>query len=79
MQAAHSRQAVAATATLPDRWRNLTMSGRHIVQPAEDVAIISYRADVTRADGEPYAALVSSGYVKRGDGWKLAFHRHSVV
>lgn len=68
---------VAATATPDNRWRDLTMSDRHTLQPADEVAVISYRADVTRADGEPYLALVSSAYVRRGDGWKLAFHQHS--
>lgn len=38
---------------------------------------ISYRADVTRSDGQPYSALVSSAYVRRPSGWKLAFHQHS--
>jgi hypothetical protein len=75
----HSREEVAATAKQPNRWRDLKISDRHMLQPTDDVAIISYRADVKRFDGEPYAALVSSAYVKRGDGWKLAFHQHSVV
>ena len=44
-----------------------------------DVVIISYKADVTRADGEPYTALVSSAYVRRDAGWKLVFHQHSPV
>lgn len=65
------------SATPRNRWRDLTMSSRHIVQLAEDIAIISYRADVTRANVEPYAALGSSGYVKRAEGWKLAFRQHS--
>lgn len=50
-----------------------------MLRPHEDVAILSYRAEVTRADGQPYAALVSSAYVKGPDGWKLAFHQHSPV
>lgn len=72
-----TRDEVAATATKANRWRNLKMSDRHLLQATEHVAIISYRADVTRADGQPYAALVSSAYVRRGNGWKLAFHQHS--
>ena len=31
------------------------------------------------ADGEPYAALVSSAYVRRPNGWKLVLHQHSPV
>ena len=77
MHGVFSPDRVAATATSSNRWRDLEMSGRHVVCPVADMAIISYRADVLRADGEPYSALVSSAYVRRGDGWKLAFHQHS--
>lgn len=80
MHGVKSRDEVAATAsTQPGRWKDLNMSDRHVVRPAEDVAIISYRADVKRFDGEPYAALIGSGYVKRDGGWKLAFHQHSPI
>lgn len=70
---------VAATATPTNRWRDLTMADRQLLELSDEVAIISYRADVKRADGQPYAALVSSGYVRRPQGWKLAFHQHSPV
>lgn len=53
------------------------MTNRHVLQATEDSVIISYRADVTRADGQPYAALIGSAYAKRPDGWKLMFHQHS--
>lgn len=79
MHGVHSRDEVAATATPSNRWRDLTMKERHLLHGAEDFAIISYRAEVTRADGEPYAALVSSAYARRPNGWKLAFHQHSPI
>lgn len=79
MHGVHSRAEVAATATVSNRWRDLMMKDRHLLHGAENLAIISYRAEVTRADGEPYTALVSSAYVRRPDGWKLAFHQHSPV
>jgi ketosteroid isomerase-like protein len=75
----HSRDEVAATARQPNRWSGLEMTGRQLVRPGEAVAIVSYRADVTRADGQPYAALIGSAYAKRADGWKLAFHQHSPI
>jgi len=78
MHGIFDRAAVAATATPENRWRDLTMGHRQLLEIGE-VAVISYRADVTRADGEPYAALVSSGYVRRDAGWKLALHQHSPV
>ena len=79
MHGIHSRERVAATATMANRWKDLQISDRHLLQPADDVAIISYRADVKRADGMPYEALISSAYVRRPEGWKLAFHQHSPI
>lgn len=70
------RESVAATAAARDRWRDVAMKDRHCLV-AGDVAIISYRADARRADGEPYSALIGSAYVSRPSGWKLAFHQHS--
>ena len=79
MHGIRSREEVAATATATNRWRDLSMTTRHVLRAADEVAIISYRADVMRADGQPYAALVSSAYRQRPDGWKLAFHQHSPI
>lgn len=73
------RDRVAATATSANRWRDLRVTERHLLRLHENVAIISYRADVTRADGEPYSALVSSAYVRQDSGWKLSFHQHSPI
>ncbi|QCB55493.1 hypothetical protein E5675_14360 [Sphingopyxis sp. PAMC25046] len=79
MHGVHSREEVAATATNANRWRDLRMGNRQFLNGGDDFAIISYRADVTRADGEPYAALVSSAYVRRPEAWKLVLHQHSPI
>lgn len=80
MHGVKSRDDIAVTAaTNPGRWRDLKIGTRHLHQPGDGIAIISYRADVVRGDGEPYSALVSSVYAKRPDGWKLTFHQHSPV
>jgi hypothetical protein len=79
MHGIYSREQVAQTATASNRWRDLKISSRQTLQPTNEFAVISYRADVLRADGQPYSALVSSGYVHRGDSWKLTFHQHSPV
>lgn len=78
MHGVFDREDVAATATASNRWRDLVMGDRHMLV-AGQTAIVSYRAQVTRADGEPYTALVSSGYVNRDGAWKLAFHQHSPI
>jgi ketosteroid isomerase-like protein len=77
MHGVFAREDVAATASAPGSWKDLRISARQFLQAAGDFAILSYRADVMRGDGEPYAALVSSGYARRAEGWKLAFHQHS--
>ena len=71
-----SRDAVAATIT-DDRWSDLTIETCGVLQAGGGVAILTYRARARRADGRPYAALVSSVYVERDGGWKLAFHQQT--
>lgn len=79
MHGVSTREEVAATASIPDRWRDLQLTNRQLLQPVPDVVILSYRADVRRADGQPYSALIGSAYVRRPDGWKLTFHQHSPI
>jgi hypothetical protein len=59
---------LAQTAKNPNRWRNLEIELKGIVEPADDVVLVSYEARAARENGEPYKALVSSGYVRRSDG-----------
>jgi hypothetical protein len=74
MAGAMSNAELAATAKQGNRWRELKIEAVDAVEPNRDVAIITYNATAVRANGEPYSALVSSGYVKRPDGWKMMFH-----
>ena len=52
MHGVFDRDLVAGTATAPNRWRDLTMSDRQMLVAGE-IAIISDRTEVTRADGQP--------------------------
>lgn len=74
MTGVQPREGVAASARDPQRWRDLKMARKGFLQAADDVVFLSYEASATRANGEPYRALVSTGYVRRADGWKMAFH-----
>jgi hypothetical protein len=65
---------IAATVNEGNRWRDLKLDTVGVVKPSSDVTIMTYDARATRAHGEPYAALVSTGYIKRQDGWKMMFH-----
>jgi hypothetical protein len=59
------------------RWKDVSMQPRGIANLTDEAAIISYECTAKRKDGQPYHALVSSGYVKRAEGWKLAFHQQT--
>jgi hypothetical protein len=74
MARAMSNIDLAVTAKNPNRWRDLTMDVKGMVEPGSDVVMLTYEAHATREGGEPYAALVSTGYVRRANGWKMMFH-----
>jgi hypothetical protein len=77
MAGVKSREDVAATVKEGQRWRELEVDKAGMVKLGDGAAILTYRASATRPDGERYEALVSSGYVKRGSEWKLAFHQQT--
>lgn len=65
---------LAETATDPNRWHDLDIDLKGIIEPGSDIVVLTYEAHATRENGEPYAALVSTGYVHRVNGWKMMFH-----
>ncbi|RWD59684.1 MAG: hypothetical protein E5V89_08905 [Mesorhizobium sp.] len=70
---------LAKTATKPNRWRDLDIRLKGMVEPGSDIVMLTYEAHATRESGEPYAALVSTGYVHRADGWKMMFHAQTPI
>lgn len=74
MAMAMSNADLAATAKKPNRWKDLEIEPKGFVEPGSDIVLLTYEARATRSTGEPYAALVSTGYVRRADGWKMMFH-----
>lgn len=77
MAGVFEKDEIARTVGESARWRDVDISPKGVVEPAEDFAVLTYHASATRDDGGRYKALVSSGYVKRSDGWKLAFHQQT--
>jgi hypothetical protein len=55
------------------------MEQKGIARLSDAAAVITYECTAKRKDGQPYRALVSSRYVKRADGWKLAFHEQTAL
>jgi Domain of unknown function (DUF4440) len=48
-----------------------------VLEPAPDMGIVVYQATARRDDAPPYSALMSSLYVRRAEGWKLAMHQQT--
>ncbi|HEX2165555.1 MAG TPA: nuclear transport factor 2 family protein [Thermoanaerobaculia bacterium] len=71
-----TRDEVAGMVEGGPRWRELELEPVALLQPADGVAFLSYRARAER-DGQRHRALVGSGYVRRGGEWKLAFHQQT--
>ena len=59
------------------RWSSYQLHGLRVLEPAPDMGIVVYEATARRDDAPAYSALMSSLYVRRADGWKLAMHQQT--
>jgi hypothetical protein len=48
-----------------------------VLQPTADTAVVTYSVVAQREGTPEYSALMSSVYVRRATGWKLAFHQQT--
>ena len=71
------REKIAQSAGGGRKWSGLSIARKGFLEPADGFAMVSYEATAGRADGTPYKALVSSGYARHGQEWKLAFHQQT--
>lgn len=72
------REEVAESVEGPTpRWRQVEIEVEGVLRPTDDVVLLAYRASAVRGDGTRYRAMISSGYVARGDEWKLMFHQQA--
>jgi len=71
-----SRDDIAKSAE-KGRWRDVSLISKGMTQLSDTSAVVTYECNAKRKDGQPYRALVSSGYVRRPEGWKLAFHQQT--
>jgi Domain of unknown function (DUF4440) len=61
-------------------WLEYTLKDPELIDVADDVAAITYRARVRRDDGSAaYEALISSVYVLRNGDWKLILHQQTPI
>jgi len=57
-------------------WSSYALQNLRTTELTPEAAIVTYGA-VAERDGEKYSALMSSLYIRRTDGWKLAFHQQT--
>lgn len=56
-------------------WSSFELEDLRTFQPLPDVCVVAYGAVASREGSADYSALVSSTYVRREDGWRLALHQ----
>ena len=62
-----------------DPWSSYELSDVVVLTPTADTGIVTYRSTSQRGDADPYTALITSVYVRRGAGWRLVLHQHTPV
>ncbi|MCV2488819.1 DUF4440 domain-containing protein [Geodermatophilus sp. YIM 151500] len=69
------RAAVIASMGGPP-WSSYRLDDVREMRLTADTAVVAYAA-VAEREGSPYSALVSSLYVRRSEGWRLAVHQQT--
>ncbi|MGK5173970.1 nuclear transport factor 2 family protein [Geodermatophilus sp. CPCC 205761] len=70
------RAAVLASMGGPP-WESWSLEEPRVRELGPGSAVVTYGVVAHRAGAEPYSALVSSVYVRRDDGWRLAVHQQT--
>ena len=68
--------AIAAIAAAPP-WTTYAIADTRVTALTDDSAILTYRARAQRAGQEPYAARMSTAFVRHEGAWKTAFHQQT--
>jgi len=55
------------------------MQRNGLAKLSDSSVVVSDECNAHRKDGQPYRALLSSGYTHRRDGWKLVFHQQTAL
>lgn len=63
MAGVHSNEEIAGMNPGANNWRDIDLDEKGCVQLSDDAVVLTYEVNATRSSGEPYKALVSTGYV----------------
>lgn len=72
-----TREEIVAMIGAQPRYAEVTIDLKAAHRLDRSTAIIAYQANARMADGTRHRALVSSLYVERVGGWKMAFHQQT--
>jgi len=70
---------IAAMAQDAPSWSDIDLDARGFLHPTPEFALINYEIGATRTGGDRHRAIVTTGYVRRGESWKAAFHGQAVL
>jgi hypothetical protein len=77
MAGVHSNEEIASMNPGAGNWKNVSLDKKGLVELSDEAVVLTYEVGAQRKTGEPYKALVSTGYVKRDGEWKMAFHQQT--
>lgn len=69
-------QTIEAMESAPP-WTTYDLKDPQVVALTTDCGIVVYRVTARRAQDDPYQAVVSSTFVRRDGGWRMAFHQQT--
>lgn len=58
-------------------WSSYELEDVRAIPLGGDAGLVAYGVVAQRAGAPPYSALLSSVYVRRPGGWRLAFHQQT--
>jgi hypothetical protein len=72
-----TREATIAALGSAPPWERFEIHNPRVIDLGHDSGVVVYSVVAQRPRQAPYSAVVSSTFVRGGDGWKLAFHQQS--
>jgi len=58
-------------------WASFEIDNPQVLSLGDDAALVVYHASAQREGSPPYSAQITSGYLRRGEEWRLCFHQQT--
>jgi ketosteroid isomerase-like protein len=77
---AMARAAVIEAVATGSRWTSVQFVEPRLVMLTGEAALVTYKADARcETDNSAYAARIHSAWVRRGEGWRMAYHHQTPI